>query len=177
MTKLEDLKFTEREAQRIIADAAEREARDEGLDDKTIGYNELVKRAQEALIDPKYLKVSAKDLIKEAGGLEKAAIKNSFKTVGNVFYNIASLYFALPYAARKHGVKGRSEDNFVSWMGGTINAGILIGEAAWGFDHDSDLGLIFFGTHLATNIASGIYELYRHEKNKLVEEMNGEDKK
>ena len=172
MTNLNNQRFTRKQADRILADAAERESCDYGTEaGEGLTYTQIVQIAQEAGIDSKYLKRSAKDLVKEVGGLERAAGGNAFKKVRDVFYNIASLYYTLPSSVRKS-----DDKEFVGWMGTAINGCILTIEAGLGFKYDSDIGLIVFGTHVATNLASGIYELYRHEKNKLVDEMNSEEK-
>ena len=171
--KYEDLRFTNKQVRRILAEAAEREARQQRYEEETITYLQLVQSAEEAGINSKYLKTSTNQLVKEIGGLEKVALKNTSKIIGNFFYKIASLYFTLPSATRKYEEDARE---FVGWMGTAINPCIMVFEAAWGFKYDSDIGLTVFGTHLAANIASGLYELYRHEKNKLLKEMNGNNK-
>lgn len=197
MTKLDDKRFTRKQADRILADAAERESRNYGTElGEGLTYTQIVKSAEEAGIDPKYLKRSAKDLVKEVGGLEKAAVGrmyrkavNSSKDITHGFKSFLVAYFILPTGVRLHDDNGEGRDfsDFsvgMRFVGGS--AGILAYLVTL---NDSLARLKFFPEEFqpyliplasiatATQVGSGLYEWYRREKNKLVEEMNGEDKK
>ena len=181
--KLEDMTFTEKQAKRILAEATEREARDYGEKERTIGYNELVQIAQEASIDPKYLKVSTKQLVKESGGLEKVAMRRMYtKTLkfGKRFTGcFLEGFFTIPTAIRKH---PEEDDTLfgVAYLGGLSYSVIFLMSLALVTASDGPKQLIPYFIGLAalttlTQFGSGFYEWYRHEKNKLLEEMNGKE--
>ena len=186
--KYEDLRFTEKQTRRILAEATEREARDSEEEDRTVSYSQLVQIAQESMIDPKYLKVSTKQLVKEAGGLERVAVE---KMLGKTryFYNnflegLLKTYFILPTHLRR--IKDEEHANAPK-IGGTIVGALSYFSSLLTLIFPYHQGSIFSqGTefYLAiggalgalTQMGSGLYEWYRHEKNKILKEMNGNEK-
>lgn len=165
--KLQDLTFTKKGIKRILAEATEREARDTD-EERTINYSQLVQIAEEAQIDTKYLRVSTKQLVKEVGGLERATIgrviKKSVVAVGYVL----GCSFAAPT------MFGMSDDDEpISPAVGILSS--IIGYGYLFVNHEKMVPAVL-GVQIATNFASGLYEWYRHEKNKLVEETNGNKK-
>ena len=187
MTNLNNQRFTRKQADRILADAAERESCDYGTEaGEGLTYTQIVQIAQEAGIDSKYLKRSAKDLVKEVGGLERAAVdsvlnKTKNFTVG-ILGGLLETPFVVPTALRKSNDKNMSVGYFVgslSWyFPSVLTLGVLPSFAYYElFKHNPEVATALLTTQILTNIGSGFYEWYRREKNKLVEEMNGEDKK
>ena len=175
--KYEDLRFTEKQVRRILAEATEREARDHE-EHRTISYSQLVQIAQESMIDPKYLKVSTKQLVKEAGGLEKATIGKMYERVKDFSKNIFEGFFFFPKAAidiHKH------DGNLSVYQIGKMLVGVLgnalsIPGYAYLFEQDSKIAIPVLAIHLGTNITNGFYEWYRYEKSKFLKEMNGNEK-
>jgi hypothetical protein len=175
--KLEDLTFTRKQADRIIAEAAEREARQyktEIEEGEKIGYNQLVQIAQEAQIDPKYLKISTKQLIRESGGLEKAAVRAMTKQLKESGSLMLKSFFQAPLTLPTWFRTAAIQNDFplMSIIGGAM--GISTSWLVLADHPEYRIPLLTLGA--ITNIASGLYEGYRHEKNKLIKEMNGESK-
>ncbi len=178
--KLKDLSFSGKQARRILADAAEREARDDGDEDKTISYSQLVQIAEESQINPKYLKVSTKQLVKEAGGLENAVVGRMTKKIKrfsqDVFGGFLMGYLTFPSAVGPCGGV-----NVASKVIGGIAYVVSVIGAISGWRVGSLIPPELYpymkiGATLGalTQIGSGIYEWHKYERNKLIEEMNGD---
>ena len=180
MTKRHDPRFTREQVDRILTEAVERESRDYGTDPgEGLTYGQIVQSAQEAGIDSKYLKGSAKDLVTEAGGLEVTAASMALDKILDVPVGILQGLCAGPTMWRKlNGKIDQSAFYFlpaaVSFFGG--NLALLYTELDL-IDRNSPVGPELLAAHLGLNLVSGIYEVYRREKNKLVNEMNGENPK
>jgi len=174
--KLEDLSFTDKQAKRIIAEAAEREAREysaEIQEEGKISYNQLVQIAQEAQIDPRYLKVSTKQLVREAGGLEKAAMGRMFGGIKYFSKGLLKGYFILPTHIRTSDDTSDFEE--ASFIGGVPGFISYLGTSFIGIVSKNQYFISIAVLSTLTQIGSGIYEWYRYEKDKLIEEMNGDN--
>lgn len=181
--KLEDLSFSDKQAKRILAEASEREARDDGDEDKTISYSQLVQIAEESQINPKYLKVSTKQLVKESGGLENAVVsvmaKKTKKFSQDVLGGFLRGYLTFPTAMMSE--PNDSINNIGKFIGGISYLGSVVGAlAGWREGSLFPQGLYLYlgiGAVLGTvtQVSSGIYEWYKYEKNNLIEKMNGSD--
>ena len=183
----EDQRFTEKGLNRIIAEAVERESRDQQLEEETYTYSQLVEAAEGAGIDPKYLKAPTKQLVKEKGGLERAAIGRMVGKTGKLgkyildgfLKDYLGIYFALPTTSRKEG-RDILHDPVVNFFGmaGFISYAATLGLAITSSLpenlHPYAISLATLST--ATQIGSGLYEWHRAEKKKLIEETNGEKK-
>jgi hypothetical protein len=179
---LEEKYFTEKQMRRILANATEREARDTEEEERTIPYSQLIQIAEEAKINPKYLKVSIKQLVQEGGGLERIAttkvINKSIDSVTGFLGGFLETPFMIATAVRRF----NKEDNLIdkayktgvfTWAIGTQFVGLL--PTAFYFAlAEINLAMPTLITQVATNIVSGIYEWYRFEKNKLLNEMDDE---
>lgn len=178
--KLEDKKFTDKEVKRILAEAAERESRDIP-EERTIGYNQLVEIAKEAQIDLKYLKVSAKQLVRESGGLEKAAVGRMLGKTKEYIAGFIPGFFTIPTSLRRdHDEEQSNAHTWGSSSGMVSSAAVAIGclyLSSPSYPHHHGSFLLIPIVQAGTNLASGIYEWYRKEKSRLVEEMNGESEK
>lgn len=182
--KLEDLTFTDKQAKRILAEAAEREARDyedEIEGGQRISYPQLVEIAREAQINPRYLKVSTKQMVAEVGGLERAAVVNTANVVGNVVKDAGKLFtgglFYVPTMIRGFREYEKGDGHglvsfFYTLIANSLSIAFVYPKL---FENNLTLGLAALSVHLGTNLASGLYETYRYQKNKLIEEMNGEE--
>ena len=179
--KLEDSRFTEKQVKRILAEASEREERNRRLEEETINYSQLVEIAEEARIDSKYLKVSTKQLVKEKSGLEKLATKNILEKTRRFFRGFLEGHFIVPTVLSKF---GREElENTIPYRIGAvvpIFGTLLVGAYPivgyyFLFNYDPKIATATLATQVTTNVGSGLYEWYRHEKNKLVEEMNNHE--
>ena len=172
--KLEDQRFTEKQTKRILAEATEREARDQTLEERTISYGQLVQIAQESQIDPKYLKVSTKQLVKETGGLERATFGRILGKLGGA---VEAIFLMPTYIRKIKNQKGES-DNPIK---GPISLGLTVASLgvaliAYGANHNIEDIPYLLAMHLGVNLGSGLYEGYRYEKDKLLKEMNGDKK-
>lgn len=174
---LTDLRFTNKQVQRILSEAAEREARAHP-EEISIGYDQLVQIAEESQIDPKYLKIPTTQLVKEIGGLEKKAARKTIENVADFFNGFFQGHFAIPSGLRKIDDSKFNRGGFMLPFAGHLMFGLYPIAFYYNlFNYDSKLAASVLTLQIATNLGSLGYELYRHEKNKLVEEMNGQDSK
>jgi len=186
--KYKDLKFTDKQVKRILAEAAEREARDSEEDDKTIDYSQLVQIAQESMIDPKYLKVSTKQLVKETGSLEKIAVGRMLGKT-RYFYNnflegLLKAYFILPtHLRRMDDEESITAPKICGTIAGALSYFSSLATLIFPYQHGSIFSqetefYMTIGGALGalTQIGSGFYEWYRYEQNKILKEMNGDEK-
>lgn len=191
-----DQRFTRVQADRILAEAAERQARDyETEPGEGLTYLQIVESAEEAGIDRKYLERSTRDLIREVGGLERAALKIMMNNVGSFTKDLTSSfikslmgsYFVVSsYLNRKSKEEQHTKD-----LGEIIGegSGSVLGTLGLGATIVSGLAsidkelvpaefrpyLLGLGALTATTqIASIMYEWYKYEKSKLVEEAQQE---
>jgi hypothetical protein len=189
--KYGDRRFTRTQVDRILAEATERQTRDYGTEiGEGLTYAQIVQSAEEAGIDRKYLERSTKDLVREAGGLERAAVGRMFgKTrkaiVGTEKFlgHTLESFFIFPTSVLKinSGEVSKWYQGVGVFIGAVADAALLISLTAIASGDqkitDYPYLLALASITAATQVASSLYEWYRHERNKLVEEIGKEENK